>query len=908
MSNLQLYKRQDSKEKGRHLIATQNIRKNQLILVERPLLFLQSLGNTHQGALVCRQCGAFIGGPDICLAVASGRLKRENVWEFYNNNNNCDYECGHEGYEMVSCRNKCGELFCSNECEKDFWMSGGHDLMCTGLIPDPVSETSENENQAEAQEKEDVKAKQQGHEVEAEQRQIEDEVHESVILQKDYSNESDIHHQGDESQSGSYINLEEQPHTGESDEDGAAEYENQEEEMMHPLIKFKVHAVQSNEIFLMVGDLVASVISMRKRQIENQILAKEQGIEVKLCNNLEDLLAPYLDFTLVPWWDVATNPMMLDSNSDEAAIEYLDTTLRDLCSTSAKLLKDAISTQLVESPEGEQCTKGELLRSSSLQQAIKECEEKYNIFSAKFFGQIIGSFEQNALGVRGRHPLCRDIIEDQSLRKRRKADIIKCLQNAGMMEVGDEQSSLDNEADTCLSDLDRNLASLYINEDGCPEEGNPNNIAEIDGEEVYSCDKSHGCEDCDSVECKNLDEPDDNGEDQKDSGDSQGDDLDLLFTPLDGTAHYYTTCKMNHSCTPNVIVKYSYSCSGGGKYVRWGKNFPLAVSCCALKDIKAGEELCISYINEDMDYEGRVKALENYGFVCICEKCVRQKNGSQSLESGPILLDEMFPEEDDIFPEEDDLFAEDNESCEPDRAVAVSGDFEGTKALEELEMDLNLKFSAVASDSIPINIVAPTISSILNLGKSAQRDFCQDSAYDDIVKLLKIIVKSFEDRNYVKTLETALEGEKSLFGILQTKKVWPTSAHRDGHQFFSLAGALGFAFTSNFVPAMQLIDKAVVLGLSGMHFRKFIKYVELHRSDLNTRMGYQEVRFIPNFQQPHLKDLVLNEGLNTPIKFPIEEKNSDYPHELFLEKHFSPSKPVVIRGFARTWPAVEKWR
>jgi hypothetical protein len=32
---------------------------------------------------------------------------------------------------------------------------------------------------------------------------------------------------------------------------------------------------------------------------------------------------------------------------------------------------------------------------------------------------------------------------------------------------------------------------------------------------------------------------------------------DQVFPPLDGTAFYSLVCKINHSCRPNVMVRYS---------------------------------------------------------------------------------------------------------------------------------------------------------------------------------------------------------------------------------------------------------------------------------------------------------------------------------------------------------------
>ena len=828
---VQLYKRSDSEDRGRHLVATQCIRKNQLIFVEKPLLSLQSLGNAHQGALVCRRCMAFIGGPDICLAVSSGRLERGKVWDFYKELERSSYGID-EGYTMVSCRNKCGELFCSKQCEEDMWLSGGHDLMCTGLIPDKKIEKEDG---------------------------VENDLANDIETMK----------------------------------------ENQEENTMHPLLEFKVHSVQSNEIFLMVGDLVATIISLRRRQIENSILAENQEMhmDTTMCNNLDDLMAPYLDFTLTPWWSVATKPMMSDPSNHDA-VKHLDNTLKELCKTSAQLLKKAFSTLLSEQAKRSNSENF----CSTLLQAMEECEQKYNMFSAVFFGQIIGSFEQNALGIRARHPLCRDIIENRSFRVHGKSDIFTCLEAAGVFEDQETNQEVENEEfKDCknvqeLDELENAIASLEINEEG------QNDNAEGDDGNLGGQEANHGCNnDCDECDHARDNEAeatnDGDGDDLNSNVDVQGDDLDVIFTPLDGTAMYSTTCKMNHSCEPNVVVKYSFSCAGGGKFARWGRNFPLVVSCCAIREINEGEELCISYINEDLELEEREKALENYGFECNCTKCERQRHGCKSISYKCNPIDTTFPAQEEV----EELFAADDESDVMSTSGNDLNSAEQTKTLPDVEAGLNSSFSKTAHDTIPINILGPTTSAILNIGKKVQRDFYEES-------WIEIVMISLDERNYVKLLNRALDGETKLINTFREKGGWMNSACREAHLFFSLAGALGHTLTLNFLPAMKLIDKAIIFGLKRSLFSHFIEYVEFHSSKIVSQSICHDLKSVANFQHPSLCRQVQDESLSATIKFPIEVVDGDCSSEIFMNQYFSSNKPVVVRGFASTWPALKKWR
>lgn len=86
---------------------------------------------------------------------------------------------------------------------------------------------------------------------------------------------------------------------------------------------------------------------------------------------------------------------------------------------------------------------------------------------------------------------------------------------------------------------------------------------------------------------------------------------DSLFPPLDGTAFYHVTCRINHSCLPNVRVTYSCDAENG-----------LTLHMSSLSDISEGEELFQSYIDQNMPAADRSSALGDYGFKCRCQKCL----------------------------------------------------------------------------------------------------------------------------------------------------------------------------------------------------------------------------------------------------------------------------------------------
>ncbi|KAJ9454317.1 Histone-lysine N-methyltransferase ATXR2 [Diplonema papillatum] len=82
-----------------------------------------------------------------------------------------------------------------------------------------------------------------------------------------------------------------------------------------------------------------------------------------------------------------------------------------------------------------------------------------------------------------------------------------------------------------------------------------------------------------------------------------------LSTSVKGQGIYRVCSCFNHSCVPNIQVSY-------------GDDNDETLLVYALRDIKKGEELCISYIDEDADFKTRQEQLkDHYLFTCACPKC-----------------------------------------------------------------------------------------------------------------------------------------------------------------------------------------------------------------------------------------------------------------------------------------------
>ncbi|XP_076886162.1 histone-lysine N-methyltransferase ATXR2-like [Bidens hawaiensis] len=81
----------------------------------------------------------------------------------------------------------------------------------------------------------------------------------------------------------------------------------------------------------------------------------------------------------------------------------------------------------------------------------------------------------------------------------------------------------------------------------------------------------------------------------------------------EGTAFFPLQSCMNHSCCPNA------------KAFKQEEDRDGQANIIATKPIKKGEEVTISYIDEDLELEERRALLADYGFICKCTRCVDEE-------------------------------------------------------------------------------------------------------------------------------------------------------------------------------------------------------------------------------------------------------------------------------------------
>ncbi|CAM9191439.1 unnamed protein product [Ectocarpus sp. 4 AP-2014] len=513
--------------RGRGLFASVDMKAGATILIERPLVAMQSLDNA-QDVTVCRNCLGFAGDVISQLDILTGLnrpecLARHNARQRCSKSNGYDDQTApaHELSGLYECLGGCGEVYCSPRCRSEHW-ERCHRLLCVGPVPD-------------------------------------------------------------------------------------------EEAQSHPLVEFRVHAMQTNEIFLLVGEVMAQIATAFTEKVRAKPGAN--GSVGDVDDEISAARAPFADFVQEPWWDVAVTrdgrdktdgsslpPCTSDDgcNGDEnacaataAAAAALPGTLRALCGESSALLRRAFARALGPLP-------------APLEQAL----------TAEMFGRVVGMFEQNNVGVRAPSPIPEVLRELLSA----SSDVDDNDPKRGISrEVLGEVAQLVGEV------MDEEYEEQEEEED--EEEGDLPMVCPVAPRKLAAGD--------DALEGSGMGP----GEAETilkvaiDGGGEEGEEVVSLFPPLDGTALYPLICCMNHSCRPNCLVRYPGRRREKKATVDPEKAAvagaasadPLVAELVLLDDVPAGGELTQSYVTREMGLVERREALEDYGFFCTCPRCLEEE-------------------------------------------------------------------------------------------------------------------------------------------------------------------------------------------------------------------------------------------------------------------------------------------
>ena len=835
------------------MVASRSIQEGRLVFVERPVVAMQSLGNMHEGVLVCNYCMAFCGSPKQSLQVASSDNPAEILQEIItgnktNNKSASDQDCCRvvdEGssnnivldtiHNLHKCRHNCGHIYCSLECQQDDWEWGGHRELCTGTIPESIPK---------------------------------------IILETTNEDNDD------------------------SDENNGSGND-LDDDNLDPLLKFKIHAVQTNEIFMLVATWLVRILKHNLPYHENDFDDSNTH--------------PYTDFMMNPWWEVKLQEglglakLAPGAEQEEQKLDHeeiIDDTVEKLVCVLKELCKESHS-----------------YLSQVLEDRLPNILQKQWL-TPTGIARLIGSLEQNCLGIRRKHVLQHNILRNKSLRQEFQKELIQCLEKSMVLLENDDNDDDDSSCgcggsredetstDTTTSHSNGSSSSSTIKDSTVME----SNIDDNDSNTTHNNDKEDQLEYNDAASIAGLLANLKNDL----THNCVFDDWDRVFTPLDGVAHYSTVSKMNHSCEPNVILVY--------KSRGWGRDHPLVAYVVALRDIQEGEELMISYIDsEDVSYEKRQAALANYGFVCECSKC--------EIENAPLLdkaegmvedISTNDDDEDDLFgdSDDDDLFGEDDDDKDDsdDELEDRLGDDEllcGEERLAMVAKRLDSIYNRSNHIAIPLTSLAQVSTYIVRQISSliqdieVEEDSNNNGKQEIIVKLLEQNMNAIRERDFASCRIAGSALELFLYDELQSKGSWQTPVHRASYLCASTTASVGYAHEGSFLVAMKYLDKAMILGQDRKIIQGFFDYVENHASEMAATPCPISIKCnVSDFQCRSLRELVATKALPRQICFPVNELNdtidSNTTTEIFTA--CKESRPLVIRSLASRWKAVEKWR
>ncbi|CAM9529101.1 unnamed protein product [Chrysoparadoxa australica] len=347
-----------------------------------------------------------------------------------------------------------------------------------------------------------------------------------------------------------------------------------QEAAAHPLIAFKVHALQTNEIFLLVGEVAATVV----------LRAEEGGYD-----EAEHAWEPFRRFVQEPWWEVA-----VDHDWDEKGQEEFRESLRrpdPACLTGLMQHTYLACSTKVISHHLSLCVESSSLFRTAIEHSCQLKSPRAREVLAEKWGRIIGMFEQNNVGIRLTSPLY--ALAENCGHSPHHAQLAPPTRSLWSHDVTCPPAQLFLLSFRCSADCDDDVDDSDNDGDGCCGGGAGDDRSNGYPRAVGNCSGLKQC--CEKTTLEQLQEGD----------------LEHLFQPLDGTALYDVICCMNHSCQPNSEITYKGGSSGQ----------PLMAQVRAITDIAAGEELTQSYIDKELSLEDRQRALEDYGFKCSCSRC-----------------------------------------------------------------------------------------------------------------------------------------------------------------------------------------------------------------------------------------------------------------------------------------------
>lgn len=243
-------------------------------------------------------------------------------------------------------------------------------------------------------------------------------------------------------------------------------------------------------------------------------------------------------------------------------------------------------------------TNGQTRDSWNLMRAMSSVPE----ISFEQYDRILGMLCRNTVGVRVPHPLVKLVKKvDEEQDKEMMAKLLPRIrqlaqrrkENPSDSEVSEEEESEEDEDEAEDEDEDED-------EDTSDDEDASDDDVDSENDSEEGSDEEEDEEDSES-------ETNDGNRDYEwEDAEGKFQFNSSWFSDIEGAAIYVGTACLNHSCDCNCDIRF---------------NDDATASLVASYDIKAGDELTISYAECDDSLEDRQKDLLGYGFQCSCVCC-----------------------------------------------------------------------------------------------------------------------------------------------------------------------------------------------------------------------------------------------------------------------------------------------
>ncbi|ELR21551.1 Histone-lysine N-methyltransferase [Acanthamoeba castellanii str. Neff] len=350
---------------------------------------------------------------------------------------------------------------------------------------------------------------------------------------------------------------------------------------LHPLVVFKKHAVEHNELFLLAAHVVVRVF--------NTIRASETagGLDLGYAQRFMD------SFCHRPWLEVITAARQSrkaaahdhgddgddeDEDDDERCCSNCSTSTATATVASCDGDGDAATTHTTLTTPGQ--GKGPLAE----------------LFTPDFYSHLLGLLEMNQNAIRIVSPLqtYATLLHDHLFPSyntwERLNAMSELLTLVEQMQDDDDECDDDNEED---EDADGGSGHHHAHDKKAKAKHHE------DSEEDEGDRKGKG-----------KSKAERGSDSEAETAEEEDDDKPVeLFPPFEGFGLFPIAAMMNHSCEPNTQVKF-------------GRNREAVV--VALCDIAEDEELTHSYIENDRPLAERQADLLEYNFVCHCVRCLKE--------------------------------------------------------------------------------------------------------------------------------------------------------------------------------------------------------------------------------------------------------------------------------------------